>query len=197
MRPSSFLVSCIVGIVSVASAAAWSREGVQPAPDRESAVEAFNRQVNSYARLHRRLEAPLVPLDEADEPLHTYASRQILARAIRRARLTVHQGALFSPAVVSVFRETIVDTRDDLRPWLSRLQQQYAIVPDVHPQVNEPCAPSDARELPDVLLRKLPPLAPELQYRLVNFDLVLWDAHAYLVVDFLPDAFRLPERAFT
>jgi hypothetical protein len=28
---------------------------------------------------------------------------------------------------------------------------------------------------------------------LVHFDLVLWDVHAYLVVDFLPNAFRLPE----
>jgi hypothetical protein len=109
--------------------------------------------------------------------------------------LTVHQGALFSPAVADVFRETIADTRDDLRPWLLRLQQQYSIVPDVHLQVNEPCAPADTHELPDALLRKVPPLAPELQYRLVNFDLVLWDVHAYLVVDFLPDAFRLPERA--
>ena len=144
MRPSSFLVSCIVGVVSVVSAGAWSREGVQPAGDRESALETFTARVNSYVGLHRRLEAPLAPLDEAGEPLHTYVSRQILASAIRRARLTVHQGALFSPAVAHVFRETIVDTRDDLGPWLSRLQQQYAIVPDVHPQVNEPCAPADA-----------------------------------------------------
>jgi hypothetical protein len=92
-----------------------------------------------------------------------------------------------------VFRATIADTRDDLRPWLLRLHQEYLILPDVHPYVNEPCMPAEIHRLPDVLLHKLPPLAPELQYGLVHFDLVLWDVHAYLVVDFLPNAFRLPE----
>jgi hypothetical protein len=191
MTPSFSLVSRIIAIACIVWAGAWALEGMQSVPDRESALEAFGAHVNSYAALHRRLEAPLAPLDEIGEPLHTYVSRQILAGAIRRARSTVRQGALFTPAVANVFRATIADTRDDLRPWLLRLQQQYLILPDVHPQVNEPYAPEEMRELPDVLLRKLPPLAPELQYRLVHFDLVLWDVHAYLAVDFLPDAFRL------
>ena len=197
MTPSSSFVSRIIVIACLASIGAWTLEGMQPTADGESALAAFVAHVNSYVGLHRRLEAPLAPLDEAGEPLHTYVSRQILASAIRRARLTVHQGALFSPAIAGVFREAIADTRDDLSPWLHRLQEQYLILPDVHPQVNEPCAPADTRELPDVLLRKLPPLAPELQYRLVHFDLVLWDVHAYLVVDVLPDAFRLPDAAIS
>jgi hypothetical protein len=48
------------------------------------------------------------------------------------------------------------------------LHRQYLIVPDVHPQVNEPCARPETHEIPDVLLRTLPPLAPELQYHLVH-----------------------------
>jgi hypothetical protein len=36
----------------------------------------------------------------------------------------------------------------------------------------------------------LPPLPPELQYRFVGRDLILWDIHSGLIVDFLPDAIR-------
>jgi hypothetical protein len=195
MTSLSSLVSRIVAIACLVLAGTSGLEATQPVPDRESALEAFGADVNSYVALHRRLEAPLAPLDEAGEPLHSYVSRQILASTIRRARLTARQGSMFRPAVSDVFRATIADVRDDLRPWLLGLHRQYLIMPDVHPPVNEPCAPAETHEIPDVLLRTLPPLAPELQYRLVHFDLVLWDVHAYLIVDFLPDAFRLADAA--
>ena len=38
------------------------------------------------------------------------------------------------------------------------------------------------------LLRVIPPLAPELQYRFVGQDLILWDVHANLVVDVIRSA---------
>jgi hypothetical protein len=38
------------------------------------------------------------------------------------------------------------------------------------------------------LLLRLPELPEELEYRIVNCDLVLWDVHADLVIDFVPDA---------
>jgi hypothetical protein len=38
-----------------------------------------------------------------------------------------------------------------------------------------------------------PELPEDVEYRIVNHDLVLWDIHADLVVDFLPNAFRAVE----
>jgi hypothetical protein len=38
------------------------------------------------------------------------------------------------------------------------------------------------------VLQALPPLPPELQYRMVGCDLVLIDVHADLIVDILPYA---------
>jgi hypothetical protein len=43
--------------------------------------------------------------------------------------------------------------------------------------------------VPPQLLQVLPPLPVELQYRIIGRDLVLWDHHADLIVDFLPGAF--------
>ena len=45
--------------------------------------------------------------------------------------------------------------------------------------------------MPTCLLAALPPLSPELQYRFVGRDLILWDVHAGLIVDFVTNA--IPE----
>ena len=42
--------------------------------------------------------------------------------------------------------------------------------------------------MPPALLLRLPPLAPELQYRFIGRTLILLDVDANLVVDVLPDA---------
>jgi hypothetical protein len=42
--------------------------------------------------------------------------------------------------------------------------------------------------MPPCLLAELPPLPEELQYRFVGRDLILWDVHAGLIVDFVPNA---------
>jgi hypothetical protein len=44
--------------------------------------------------------------------------------------------------------------------------------------------------MPIVLLQSLPPLPEDLEYRLLDHDLVLWDIHADLMLDVLPDAIR-------
>jgi hypothetical protein len=38
------------------------------------------------------------------------------------------------------------------------------------------------------LLAVLPPLPDELQYRFMSHDLILWDVHANLIVDFITGA---------
>ena len=43
--------------------------------------------------------------------------------------------------------------------------------------------------VPPQLIAALPPLPPELEYRIIGRSLVLWDHHANLIVDFLPGAF--------
>jgi hypothetical protein len=42
-----------------------------------------------------------------------------------------------------------------------------------------------------VLLHHLPALPSEMEYRIINGSLVLLDVHADIVIDILPDAFRV------
>jgi hypothetical protein len=41
--------------------------------------------------------------------------------------------------------------------------------------------------MPPQLLQLLPPLPAGLEYRFIDCDLILWDPHANLIVDFLPN----------
>ena len=45
--------------------------------------------------------------------------------------------------------------------------------------------------MPTRLLLALPALPEELQYRFMNRALILWDVHAELIVDFIPDVIPL------
>ena len=42
--------------------------------------------------------------------------------------------------------------------------------------------------VPPSLLLNLPPLPPEVEYRIVGTDLILHDVEANLIVDWIPDA---------
>jgi hypothetical protein len=65
--------------------------------------------------------------------------------------------------------------------------------PGIHPDIHTAIPVWDTRQLPASALLALPALPRELEYRLVDYDLVLWDVEADLIVDVLPFAVAHPE----
>jgi hypothetical protein len=49
-------------------------------------------------------------------------------------------------------------------------------------------------EAPPVILERLPPLPEHVEYRIGGDDLLLWDVHADIVVDFVPRCFWTSRR---
>jgi hypothetical protein len=47
-------------------------------------------------------------------------------------------------------------------------------------------------ETPMLLLHRLPTLPVDLEYRIVDHNLMLWDAHADSILDVLPEAILRP-----
>ena len=153
--------------------------------------DVFLRRVDDYVALHGQLEAPLPRQVVTDDLEALFAPRKTLSAAIRSARADARQGDIFSPALASYFRTLVGDA---LRQ--GGITDMLAIVEDenlthIPPSVNGdyPAGRSIA-PMPTCLIAALPPLPPELQYRFVGRDLILWDIHAGLIVDFLPDAIR-------
>ena len=160
--------------------------------DRDAALRLFHERIVIYAELQRRLERPPPQLKTTRNVSEIFVARQLLADAIRQARPGAQQGNIFSPEVSFEFKSLIAEALKgrDVEALLWELQSEYPEVYGVRSVVNEPLPQGATHEMPIVLLWALPALVEDLEYRIVNHDLVLWDIHANLVVDYIPNAFR-------
>ncbi len=181
---------------AVLTGLAWLN-GQQPATsrDHEAAIRVFHQRVEAYAALHRRLEAPLLTLTQARDMRRNFVARHLLATAIRRSRVEAQQGNVFSPDVAIALRAVIGEALSgrDVESFLTELNEEHPQTHALRAVVNEPLPRGATHEMPVVLLQVLPELPEDVEYRIVDHDLVLWDIHADLVVDYLPNAFRAVE----
>lgn len=194
MRTSRFASRQLV--LAVACAATLGASAPVPVQEpleaeRVAALHLFSQRVEDYAALHRRLEGPLPPLTPTRETLKNYVARQLLANAIRKARPGAKQGNIFEPRVAMVFRALISDALGgrDVEAFLAELNEEHPEMHGVRPVINEPLPRGTTHEMPSMLLQVLPVLPEDVEYRIVDHDLVLWDIHANLIVDFIPGAF--------
>jgi len=188
--PRGWMTLVVAVLVSATVPAALQIGG----EDREEALRVFHERVDAYAALHEKLEEGLPPRGSERSAFSTLLFRRYLATAIRTARWKARPGDIFTPAAAQAFQAIIADayaTSDG--QTLSDLFRQRAARPVPSPVVNEPYPPEVARLVPDAILRLLPELAEDVEYRTVNADLFLWAIHAEIVVDVLPDAFLIPE----
>jgi hypothetical protein len=169
----------------------------RPAPARSTpstadVLEEFVMRVDTYVRLHQRLEAAFPALEDTRDPFSRLLNKRYLASAIRSARRHVKEGNIFGPPVEEMFRARIADAMHG---------RDVAVV--VGPCAGEPWGPADlvlneplgegaSCPVPVLLLEALPPVPGGLEYRVVGPDLVLWDVHAEIVIDVLRDALRAP-----
>jgi hypothetical protein len=161
------------------------------ADSERAVVQAFESRVGEYVALHRLLEGPLPPLQVTHDMDAVRAAMEALARHIRTARPGAKQGDLFTPDVARVFRTRLATclTPEDIQALLTEGEPGEQIV--APPLTVNMVWPEEVpfNFVPPQLIAALPPLPPELQYRIIGRALVLWDHHANLIVDYLPAAF--------
>lgn len=154
--------------------------------------QAFLQRVDEYTALHRHLEGPL-PREVVTADMEVlYAPRRAMAAAIRTARADARQGDIFSPPVAKYFRSLVADAlrAGGLREMLAIVEDENFVHIPASVNADYPAGRSIAM-MPPCLLAALPPLPAELRFGFVGRDLILWDVHAGLIVDFVPHA--IPE----
>lgn len=160
---------------------------------------AFVRAAESYAFMHRRLERQLPPLEVNANPETIRRAIDAMAAAIRAARSDARQGDLFNPAAQATFRTRIATAlRSHGLTAADVLDAERADAVEAPPatlMVNGDFPWRAATAMFPAILEALPPLPPELQYRIVGRDLILVDVHASLIVDILPRVLEPTETA--
>ena len=164
-----------------------NHEGIN---DSAATLKDFNDRIEIYMDARGKAKGDAPALKETDDPAKIKAAQQALAAAIRRERATAKPGDIFTPSIRTRFRQLMYpelkgeDGRDaraiikDDAPASVSLKVNGDYVSDMKPTV------------PSNVLANLPMLPKELEYRIVNKDLILMDADANLIVDFIPNAIQ-------
>ena len=148
----------------------------------------FGKRVADYVKLHHIVSAQMPGLKSTNSPDAIQHHEHELAEHIRVIRRNVQQGSIFTQPIVAEFRRLLNITlsgsdathiRQSLQhaePLRSRLLRINGSYPAGLP----------LQSIPPSLLLNLPPLPPEVEYRIVGHDLILRDVGANLIVDFIP-----------
>lgn len=149
----------------------------------------FNKRVKAYVELVNKADGGAPPLKETKDPAEITVAQDALADRIRAARAGAKQGDIFTPEIARKFRALLrpelkgkdgAETKEKIaeeKP-AKLLRQVNAKYPEHEPLSTVP---------PDVIA-SLPKLPEQVEYRFVGKDLILRDARANVIIDFIPNA---------
>lgn len=151
-------------------------------------ISKFLARVHDYVETHRQVAAGIEqPL--CSDPEELFRQAETLAAAIREARPLAREGDIFTMTVEDAFRarlatmirRTGIDVEANMAESERAGEPLYVVVYGTLPWHG-----ADTKWAP--LLRELPALPAELEYRFIGRHLVLVDIAANHVVDVLRDA---------
>ena len=162
------------------------------------ALQIFNDRVQSYIKIHRQVEETFnLPHMEPTHSIAKIQQRQRgMAKRIRELRANAHDGNIFTPEVKAYFTRSLASAyQANSESILSSLAcvsdvvQQRLAANDVYPET------WNYNAMPPTILLHIPQLPAELDYRIVNRDLIIRDVEADVIVDVLRDVISLPTRS--
>ena len=151
------------------------------------AVTAFMDRVNQYAALHKKLEATLPALSKEAKPEQLTQRELSLGALIQSARANAKRGDLFTPEMTAIVKRVmglVFGGPEGQKLRNSIMDENVAELPLKVNQRFPSAIPLTT--MPPALLKSLPELPEEMQYRFVATQFVLLDSHANIVADFIP-----------
>jgi hypothetical protein len=157
----------------------------QPINAQGAATLEFKKRIDAYMKIHNEAESKVPSLKRTDDPKEISEREKALGEMIMTLRANTQPGDIFAPDYQPYFIKIIQDdfkTRSaaDRKAMISELPRNMKVdINTVYPTT------MPLETFPPALLRKLPDLPPELEYRIVGRSLILRDAKANLIVDIL------------
>jgi hypothetical protein len=149
----------------------------------------FQTRVKRYAAMRDGQEQGAARLKTTKDPAQITAAQQALAAKIRAQRPQAQHGDIFTPAAQPLFRRLLAPAlkgRDGVENKAALKEDNPGPVTlkvnGTYPE-KEPLS-----TVPPDILQSLPPLPEDLDYRFAGKHLILYDARANLIVDFIPNA---------
>ena len=153
------------------------------------ALQDFRARIDKYVELHKQAQKKSPPLKETNDTAKIKAAQQVLAETIQASRTDAKPGDIFTPAIRKTFRQLMYPELKgpDGRETKAAIKEDApAAIPlkvNTHYPEAEPLS-----TVPPNLLARLPQLPEQLDYRITGKHLLLRDADANLIVDYIPNA---------
>ena len=160
-------------------------DGTVTPPD--VAVVEFRKRIDAYIKIHNEAEGKVPSLKRTDDPQEISDREKALGQMIMTLRAGAQIGDIFAPEYQPYFVKIVQDdfkqrSAADRKALVAELPKNVKVdVNTLYPTT------LPLETFPPMLLRKLPDLPPELEYRIVSRTLLLRDVKANLVVDILRD----------
>lgn len=156
-------------------------------PKRKELATEFLDRAKRYLDLRKKVEGSAPKPNNTPEAIT--ARQHDLGDKLRVARAGARQGEIFTPEISRYFRHQLKESMEGQRGKEIRRSLRSSEPVNIELQVNMSYPENvPLQSTPPSLLRKLPQLPEGLEYRLLNRELVLRDAEANFIVDYVPDA---------
>jgi len=153
-----------------------------------AAVHVFQQRVADYMKVHQQAEGKVPDLKETGDPEKIATREKALGDTIRSLRPGAKPGDIFAEEFRPLLLQLIHDdfaTRSaaDRRALIQELPAKFQL------SINMTYPPTlPLITVPAKLLRVLPQLPEELEYRILGRHLLLRDVKGNIVVDYVRDA---------
>ena len=153
----------------------------------------FKQRVDEYVKLRNKAEgAAPTELEEKSKPAEIVTAEKSLAHNVRMARVDAKRGDIFTPATQAMFRRML---KGPLAKSMDAADNK-AIIKDDAPAPKEVPFKVNAEypkevplsTVPPDVLAALPQLPEDIQYRFAGKHLLLFDAKANIIIDFMLNA---------
>ncbi len=185
-----------IAIVVAAACSSSAQEGSQipkgshANPDAKMMAD-FTARVNAYNDLRKDLEKKASPLKRTDHPGDISVAEKAMADQIRIARANAKPGDIFTPATAAMFRRMLNPTVKGTAGADNKqaIKDDAPAPKDIPFKINGEYPKHEALStVPPDVLKALPPLPENLQYRFVGKHLLLYCSRGNLIVDYMLNA---------
>ena len=181
------LASCTSSTASSTSSTASSSTALDDAQvNPEKLLQDFKARVDKYVSIQQKAGDDTPPLKKTEDPAEIRVAEEALAMRIRALNANAKHGDMFTPDISAYFRrllrlevkdkgtkDAILDDNPGDIPYL----KVNAVYPDKEP----------LSTVPPNVLATLPMLPHDIEYRFVGKHMILRDARANLIIDYVPN----------
>ena len=175
-------------VVALSLGVTFAGETPQLSASKHRVEEDFESRVEQYRTLHKKLAATLPKLRKRATPAQVDEHQRALYALIKTERAGAKRGDLLTPDMQALVKKVLAEVLGgaDGKIMKASIMDENPGVPTLSVNDRYPDA-IPLSTMPPQVLKALPELEEDLEYRFIGERLVLMDPHAHIIVDFTDD----------